>query len=94
MDVQSVVDPAHVETDRIDAQSELFGATFVAVTFGQKLQNPHLAWRQLDIRLAGRGYWRKAMPTLRAISGDIGAPPPCSSRMESRSRRGSVSLSR
>jgi hypothetical protein len=58
MDVQSVIDLAHMETER------------------------------------GGGYWRNAMTTLRAISGDIGAPPVCSSRMESSRRPGSVSLSR
>ena len=34
MDVQPVVDLAHMETDRIDAQAEHFGAGLVTVTFG------------------------------------------------------------
>jgi len=54
MDVQPVVDPANVEPDRIYAHSQRFRAAFVAMTFGQKLQNPYLARRQFEIRLAGR----------------------------------------
>src|SRR5262249_54629594 len=64
-DVQPVVDAAHVEANGVDAQSQFLGAALVEVTLRQKLQDAHLARRKIEVHLGA---------TLRAISGDIGAP--------------------
>ena len=57
--MQAVVDLTDVEADRIDAHAEIVGAAFVAVAFGEELENSQLPRRKVGRLISGKRHLAK-----------------------------------